>query len=698
MNDFRKDINLNFQNDFQNILDCFSIGLIILTKENSKEYKIKNVNSYANKLLDLPKKLGINVLKEKIRYFKIWENNQLNDVSLEKIIFDDNYSSKFNVGTFVSSFSMIYVKIKKKNNNIYICIDNYSDERKKIQQNLVKSINYQYVVTLYHELHNPLNALQNIIDENNNEDENNKEILIENQKKNNEINLLIHLIKIFLNNFVWYFRINFEVSCSIEVQLNININLEYQFHKILNQFSVLFNYKEINFPKDLSFLNDKFMETNEHYLNNFLRGIFLFLYNKIPKKKEFIIKHSIKPENKLKLIFKMKEEFQNDESRKNNIINDIDLSFKEEFDFSKTVQTEEIIKELLITMAKILNIKLKIHEDEEDRIISMIIPFTIEKEEIENLEECTKEQKYNTIDAVTRKVITNINENNSSFSNNHNFIDNNSYNISINSLTKEENKRKLDYISIFNDSLVKENKLPVLYFKKNEDTIISSISEISNIKTIRSKAQNETLNNERNNQNRKTFLTVEKKRNKIFNNEIEQNINEISLFYNKMKSIGNEKLLNESSKDEIQTRISTSEKKCNCTNILLCDDEKFNLNAIQNMLKKYKINCDLCNNGKECIESILTKKKLACGCKYNNYKLIFLDIMMPVMNGLEAAKKIQELIDKNEINHNLKIIIVSAHIEENLIKQLKNIKCVIEEVKKPLKKCKLEELLNNYYY
>ena len=124
MNDFGKNINFNFQNDFQNILDCFSIGLIILTKENSKEYKIKNVNSYAIKLLDLPKKLCINILKEKIRYFKIWENNQLNDVNLEKVIFDDNYSSKFNVGTFISSFSMIYVKIKKKINNIYICIDN----------------------------------------------------------------------------------------------------------------------------------------------------------------------------------------------------------------------------------------------------------------------------------------------------------------------------------------------------------------------------------------------------------------------------------------------------------------------------------------------------------------------------------------------------------------------------------------------
>ena len=71
-------------------------------------------------------------------------------------------------------------------------------------------------------------------------------------------------------------------------------------------------------------------------------------------------------------------------------------------------------------------------------------------------------------------------------------------------------------------------------------------------------------------------------------------------------------------------------------------------------------------------------------------------MMMPIMNGLEAAKKIQNMIDNNEIN-NLKIIIISAHIEENLIIELKNIKCIVETVNKPLKKTKLEELLKMYY-
>ena len=72
-------------------------------------------------------------------------------------------------------------------------------------------------------------------------------------------------------------------------------------------------------------------------------------------------------------------------------------------------------------------------------------------------------------------------------------------------------------------------------------------------------------------------------------------------------------------------------------------------------------------------------------------------MMMPIMNGFDASKKIQEMIDNNEIN-NLKIVIVSAHIEDNLIKSLKEFKCVVEEVPKPLKKSKLEEILNNYYF
>ena len=61
-------------------------------------------------------------------------------------------------------------------------------------------------------------------------------------------------------------------------------------------------------------------------------------------------------------------------------------------------------------------------------------------------------------------------------------------------------------------------------------------------------------------------------------------------------------------------------------------------------------------------------------------------MMMSIMNGLETDKRIQRMIDVVEISNNSKIIIVSAHIEENLLKELKNIKCIIENIQKTLKK------------
>ena len=157
------------KNKFEDELDNFPIGLIILEKENDNQLQIKNVNSYASSLLDLPRILNGEILKERLKEFKKWENNKINEINLINIILDDNHLSNFKVGTFISPLTMIYVKIKIIKKDIYLCIDNYSDERKNIQNNLIKSLKYQYIVTLYHELNNPLNALQNIIDENNNE-------------------------------------------------------------------------------------------------------------------------------------------------------------------------------------------------------------------------------------------------------------------------------------------------------------------------------------------------------------------------------------------------------------------------------------------------------------------------------------------------------------------------------------------------
>ena len=110
------------------------------------------------------------------------------------------------------------------------------------------------------------------------------------------------------------------------------------------------------------------------------------------------------------------------------------------------------------------------------------------------------------------------------------------------------------------------------------------------------------------------------------------------------------------------------EKQCDCLDILVVDDEEFNVMASQKMLKNLGYESDKAYNGEECINLIKEKQKLNCNCNKNYYKLIFLDIVMPVLDGIKAAKKIQEMIDNKEINEKTQIVFVSGNIDGNDLK------------------------------
>jgi CheY-like chemotaxis protein len=136
--------------------------------------------------------------------------------------------------------------------------------------------------------------------------------------------------------------------------------------------------------------------------------------------------------------------------------------------------------------------------------------------------------------------------------------------------------------------------------------------------------------------------------------------------------------------------------KCDCKKILIVDDEQFNINTLKFVLKNFKIAADFCYNGQEALEKITNSFQKSC-CNIQ-YKLVFMDVMMPVMDGIEASNKVQELYDRNLIKAILNIVIISAHDLEAISDRVKNIKMVKEFVSKPVKKSKIEELLNKYYF
>ena len=140
------------------------------------------------------------------------------------------------------------------------------------------------------------------------------------------------------------------------------------------------------------------------------------------------------------------------------------------------------------------------------------------------------------------------------------------------------------------------------------------------------------------------------------------------------------------------------EETCNCLDVLVVDDEEFNVMASQKMMKKLGYGSDAAYNGEECINLVKEKQKSNCKCNRNYYKIIFLDIVMPVLDGIKTAKKIQSMIDNKEINDNTKIIFISGNIDGDELKQsLLKINCVKECLQKPVRIDKYQKILEKYH-
>jgi len=66
-------------------------------------------------------------------------------------------------------------------------------------------------------------------------------------------------------------------------------------------------------------------------------------------------------------------------------------------------------------------------------------------------------------------------------------------------------------------------------------------------------------------------------------------------------------------------------------NVLVVDDQETNQMVIDGILKYYYgIEASFANNGKEAVDMV----------SKGNYDLIFMDVNMPVMNGIEATREI----------------------------------------------------------
>jgi len=103
---------------------------------------------------------------------------------------------------------------------------------------------------------------------------------------------------------------------------------------------------------------------------------------------------------------------------------------------------------------------------------------------------------------------------------------------------------------------------------------------------------------------------------------------------------------NFSSKNETIIRFIAPE-----ANVLIVDDLNTNLKVAEGLMLPYCMKIDVCNNGIKAIEMIQAKR----------YDLIFMDHMMPEIDGIEATERVRNLGDEDPYYKNVPIIALTAN-------------------------------------
>ncbi|AUP79831.1 ATP-binding protein [Flavivirga eckloniae] len=157
-------------------------------------------------------------------------------------------------------------------------------------------------------------------------------------------------------------------------------------------------------------------------------------------------------------------------------------------------------------------------------------------------------------------------------------------------------------------------------------------------------------------------------------------INKGSRFYFSLKL---KKEHNDTSKLTSNSLINNLPKLGHTTRVLVVDDNAMNQKVLGLMLNKFNLTIDYANNGIEAVEQFSQK----------HYDMVFMDIQMPIMDGLEATKSIKatEKFKSNPVP----IVAVSASAYTDDRKQA-NIAGIDDFISKPIEIKNLHNLLIKY--
>ncbi len=181
------------------------------------------------------------------------------------------------------------------------------------------------------------------------------------------------------------------------------------------------------------------------------------------------------------------------------------------------------------------------------------------------------------------------------------------------------------------------------------------------------------------------LITTGDKKKSIIN--IEDTIDRI--FYkpvNLTKTLKSLEVVYENKEKKKSTKSHKSKNKVNYKNVhtLVAEDNLINQKLIQSVLHGLGMEVTLANNGEEALNFRMQ----------NNYDLIFMDIQMPVMGGIEATKEILDYEEKSR-KHHIPIVALTANALDG--DKEKYLSAGMDDyLSKPLELESLNEVLEDY--
>ncbi len=136
-----------------------------------------------------------------------------------------------------------------------------------------------------------------------------------------------------------------------------------------------------------------------------------------------------------------------------------------------------------------------------------------------------------------------------------------------------------------------------------------------------------------------------------------------------------------------QEEISKTEKKVTFGNVhvLVAEDNVINQKLILNVLNRLGIEVSIANNGQEALEQ----------CRENEYDMIFMDIQMPVMGGMEATANILSYERNNNKTHTPIVALTANAVDGDREKYIGA--GMDSYLSKPIELEKLSLLLQEYF-